>query len=570
MNPEENEVTFKGLFSPLTTKKAIIFIIIIGFIVFFNMLPNGFVLEDNAMVVRNLDIRSIFSIPNLFIHPISGVETITYYRPVLFTFFSIIYALFGLNPLPYHFVQLIFQILNTILVFILFKKFIKVWIAFVLSLLFLVHPVNEEAVVWICCLQDLIFISFGLTGLYILEKYKFSLKSISIACFLFLISILSKETGILFFVVTGIYIFLFKREKLTPYTLFSACAGIIYITLRFISQTPLQKEPLVPIMALSFWQRMINVPAIIHYYITVFLYPKNLMVYHSWIIKNIEFGNFFIPLFLDLLFFTLLILGLLFVMKKGKLSKISLFFLLWFAIGLVFYLQIFPLDLTVADHLFIFPFIGLLGFLGTVIQSVTINKLTKTCFIIFITIVLFASSLRTIVRNTNFANQSTLLSHDEKITDDYLLELIYSTELINNKNSQALTHINRALSIYPGSWLAWNSLGVFYFQEGKIENARQALTKSISIHENSDAYENMALLSLKYDKIDITKSLITNALKIYPNSWKLWYYSFVIANKTGDYDNSLVSAKNYHLLKRDDQSYNLYVHLLQKLPVEIK
>jgi|WetSurMetagenome_2_1015567.scaffolds.fasta_scaffold02157_7 protein O-mannosyl-transferase len=570
MNQERNEVTFKSLFLPLTTKKAIIFIFLVGFAVFFNMLFNGFVLEDNAMILRNLDIRSIASIPNLFIHPATGVETITYYRPVLFTFYSIIYALSNLNPLPYHFAQLIFQILNAVLVFMLLKKFIKVWIAFPLSLLFLVHPVNQEATAWICCLQDILFIFFGLLGLHILEKDKFSLKSIFIACFLFLISILAKETGILFFIIGGIYILLFKKQKLLPYSLVSAGVGLIYAVLRLIPQTPLQKEPLVPIMNLNFWERMVNVPAIIFYYISILFYPKNLTVYHSWIIKKIEFGNFYAPAFFNLLFFTLLILGLLFVFKKNILGRISIFFLLWFVAGLVAHLQIFPIDFTVADHFFIFPFIGLLGFLGTVMQSIKINKYIKTGFIIFMIIVLCASSLRTIIRNINFASQYTLLSHDEKITNDYLLELVYSTELIKNNSNQALTHIKRALALYPGSWLAWNNLGVFYFQQGKINDARQVLTKSISIHENSGAYENMALLLLKHDKIDTAKSFIAHALKIYPNSWKLWYYSFVAANKIGDYDNSLISAKNYFLLKRDDQSYNLYLRLVRKLPIEVQ
>jgi hypothetical protein len=64
--PKEEEFSFKNLFVPLTTKKAIVFIVIIGFIVFANMLLNGFVLDDKTFIVSNPElhfntISSLFS-----------------------------------------------------------------------------------------------------------------------------------------------------------------------------------------------------------------------------------------------------------------------------------------------------------------------------------------------------------------------------------------------------------------------------------------------------------------------------------------------------------------------------
>jgi hypothetical protein len=56
----------------------------------------------------------------------------------------------------------------------------------------------------------------------------------------------------------------------------------------------------------------------------------------------------------------------------------------------------------------------------------------------------------------------------------------------------------------------------------------------------------------------------------FPNSWKLWYYRFIIEYKLGNYSEALLSAKNYFLLQKDAQSYNIYLYLLQKRPIRIE
>lgn len=79
------------------------------------------------------------------------------------------------------------------------------------------------------------------------------------------------------------------------------------------------------------------------------------------------------------------------------------------------------------------------------------------------------------MRNTNWADQSTILSHDEKISpDDYLLEEVYSTDLIQqSKLNEALPHVQKALNLYPQASDPWNSLGVIMLEQGNIQNAKK-------------------------------------------------------------------------------------------------
>ncbi len=57
--PVEKEFTFKDYFVPLTTTKAIHFIIIIGIVVYANALFNGFIADDNGQILDNQLVHSI-------------------------------------------------------------------------------------------------------------------------------------------------------------------------------------------------------------------------------------------------------------------------------------------------------------------------------------------------------------------------------------------------------------------------------------------------------------------------------------------------------------------------------
>ena len=136
---EEQDYSFKKYFVPFTTLKAVHFIIIIGIVVFFNSLFNGFVGDDSGQLVRNTFVHSISNIPAFFLsstfdsgNGIAGV----YYKPLLLTTFSFIYSIWGPNPFPFHLIQVLLHITNALLVFFLFKKFIDNKWAFLLSIIF--------------------------------------------------------------------------------------------------------------------------------------------------------------------------------------------------------------------------------------------------------------------------------------------------------------------------------------------------------------------------------------------------------------------------------------------------
>lgn len=105
---QEKEFTFKDYFVPLTTTKVIHFIILIGVVIYFNGLFNGFVSDDNTFVLNNPAIQSFSNIPKLFFenkYDSAGQTFIggLYYRPIPELFYAINYIFFDASPFPFHF-----------------------------------------------------------------------------------------------------------------------------------------------------------------------------------------------------------------------------------------------------------------------------------------------------------------------------------------------------------------------------------------------------------------------------------------------------------------------------------
>jgi len=568
MPDQEAEFSFKGLFVPLSTIKVIIWIGVIGLGIFFNSLFNGFIFDDFGSIVRNLNAHTISAIPNIFLNHLADVESSNYYRPFPLTFYTIIYSLFQISTFPYHFIQLLFHIGNAILIFLIFKKFLNRRLSFFISLLFLVHPINEETVVYISNLQDTLFIFFGLLAFYLLQQ-KYSLKKFLFIAISLLCSLLSKETGILFILLCLLNVIIFEKGKLKKYSLFIAIPVIFYLFLRLISHVPLNKPPLIPIMVLPFGDRMINAPAIVFYYIKGFIYPMDLAALNSWIVTKVNFNDFVLPLIIDVVFIGALVF-ISFMLKIQK--KLFLFFFLWFILGLLVHIQVIPLDYTVADHFFYFPLIGLLAIIGLALQEIKINKQEKNIILTFGIIILILLSGITMIRNSKWSNQTVLLAEDEKISrSDYLQELMYGNGLISEANTkQAVPHIQKAVNLFPQSPFAWNSLGIIYYESGDILRARYAFEKSLSVGKYYGAYENMALLLLDHDNIYKAKDFIVKNSNRYPTSEKLWYYRILVANKLKDYKDEIYAAQHYYLLKQDKKSYTILYYLQNHLHINLE
>ncbi len=126
-------------------RTGIIFLIFIGLIVYFNALQNDFIIgDDEDQIVYHTPVHSLKNIPTFFAgSTYYRAENESayglYYRPLMLSVYSLIYTFFGPDPLYYHFTQLLLHITNATLVFLFLRHFLRSRLAFLGSLIFLIH-----------------------------------------------------------------------------------------------------------------------------------------------------------------------------------------------------------------------------------------------------------------------------------------------------------------------------------------------------------------------------------------------------------------------------------------------
>jgi hypothetical protein len=193
------------------------------------------------------------------------------------------------------------------LIFFIFKTFFKKNLSLLLSIIFLIHPIQVESVSYIAASASPLFTLFGLSALLLSLKQRINLKRLVGISILLLLSLLTKEAGFLFLVIILCYWFLYKKLHILKLFISSAIVVIVYFALRFgIGNVYFTKLPLVPIARLPLIDRLLNIPSIVFYYIKTLFFPNKLAIGQQRVITKFTFSTFFGPLVIDILI-TLLI-----------------------------------------------------------------------------------------------------------------------------------------------------------------------------------------------------------------------------------------------------------------------
>ena len=79
---------------------------------------------------------------------------ISRYYPLTLTTFWIQRRFWGLNPMPYHLVNVLLHAINGVLLFLVLRR-LKIPAAWVAAMLWVLHPVNVESVAWITELKNI-------------------------------------------------------------------------------------------------------------------------------------------------------------------------------------------------------------------------------------------------------------------------------------------------------------------------------------------------------------------------------------------------------------------------------
>jgi hypothetical protein len=538
------------------TAKVFLIFLILGAVVFYKALNNPFVLDDTSQITQNTFVHSLDNIPQLFLgSSFGGSAEITgaYYKPLMTTSYALLYAIAGPNPFAFHFYQVSLHILNAFLVFLLLSFFVNRNISALMGLVFLVHPLNVENAVYIASLQDTLFLFFGLLAFLTLKSnIKNQILKNALFAICLLLSLLSKESGILFVAIIFVYNFLNRKSLadgiLNIKQILIGVVSIIYLSLRTAAvgwPTGGHADAPYSMLRAPLLERIQSIPLQIYYYLKNFVWGQDLAIAQDWVVQKISWSNFAWPLIIC----AFLIFTLFYLYKNNKKSQ---FFVFWILIGFALHINVYPLDATVADRWFYFPMIGFLGLISINIEKFNAKATSGSIFIFII----FWSGV-SYNRVLDWESGLSLTKKDIlKNPNSFTLNNTFAFELfIADRWDEAQIYAEKSVELAPWWWLNWNNLGHIYRHKAMsdksyLAKAEEAFKKAC---ENTSGfympYENLAEMLLFYKSPKEAQEFIIQSgqkLNLSAKLWLLLIMSTALNNELDRAKSLAAEALKYH------------------------
>lgn len=361
---------FVRRFFDLSPGIHVLVLFVLGLCVYASAVFHPFVHDDVVFILQNPNIQRWDNIADAFLRPsipqiFQGLVT-PYYRPVLEVIYRLEYALFGFNAHGFHLFNVLVHLLNGAMVYALVQRlFGKAPIAFMISAVFLVHPVQTEAVACVAGISNLACALFMLTSLYGYVRWGQATGRagglwMTVAVFSFIIALFTKEQAVVLPFICLMYEGLMRQRSAA-----SIVARLAVLILPLAGYLILRQTLFGGFTSAIFENigelklRLLAIPGLIEMYAGLLIFPSGLHYYRSIDILAPYISSWIILALLIVLFFMIV------RPLEAQHKKMALFGLAWFILALGPVLNIIPLVneysfIAAAEHNLYFPMIGFL------------------------------------------------------------------------------------------------------------------------------------------------------------------------------------------------------------------
>lgn len=546
-------------------KFCVIVLIAVGFLVYASNLQNPLFWDDDDWIKGNVFVHDFSHLKEIFTRDILsgfGLNS-NYYRPLLLLSFTVNYAIGGIKPLGYHLVSTGFHIVNTILLFLILLSIFKRQLpAFLAAFLFLIHPLQTEAVTYISGRGDPMSVFFMLLALWLFLKSEISSSLrgstpkhwvwMAGSLLSLILAILSRETAVLFPLLLMIFYVSFlsaekfwksiKRAfiKAIPYFAISVMYGILRLTvfnfkntLNFYSQANDYTRHL-SYRLYTFGH------ALVEYFKLIFA-PIGLHMERDLPLKTSLFQW---PVWLAVVILATIVFISIFLFRKSKYltpnthnpTPFHLWFFgwSWFFVALAPVSGIIPINAVMYEHWLYMPLIGsftLVGFYLTKAFYFFKYKKPTTYYLLLITFLVVYFSF--------FAAQSIkrniLWGKPIEFYEDILKYNPNTVRIINNLGNlysekgdidKAVEIYKRAVSVPGGNAFAqpYYNLGNIYRDQKNIEAAIEQYKKAIEIDPAFPfAYQNLAVIYANRGHLVDAAEMLEKVKNLRPSEPRVYY-----------------------------------------------
>lgn len=340
----------------------------LGFSIYFNVIFYPFVHDELVFILKNPLIKDL-NLQNIFLKSSINQSDLavvnTYYRPLLELLNRLLFKIFHFNPWGYHLVNIIVHILNSFLAYkiaqVLVEK--RKALSLIIAVLFLVHPIQSEAVACVSGISNLLFAFFGLGSFFLyLKSYPENRPGCyAAALLLFFMCLFAKEQAVVLPFLVLLYEVCFNiplkaswiKSSQRILGFFLVLAGYFFIRAAIIGfpVTQMTEDP-------ELGLRLGSIPGSLLMYLGLIFFPSDLHYY-----RNVDMLE---PLIVPAigLMTVLLAAGFLTCLAKPY-RRLMIFGAGWFFLAQAPTLNIIPIVneysfLLAAEHFMYFPLIGIL------------------------------------------------------------------------------------------------------------------------------------------------------------------------------------------------------------------
>ncbi len=526
---------------------AVIFII--GISVYASSFSNTMFWDDDDFILQNAYIQDWQHFPKLFSeNVIAGRGLISnYYRPILLTVFSLEWHAWGDWAPGWHIVNTVTHSGNAILLFlILYQLFNKKTLAFVAALIFLLHPLQTEAVSYVNSFGDSLSVLWMFSGILFYMRVRHAqTRSAEVLWYvstllMFVLAILSKETTIImpgllfivdFFSLPKQWTFWHKFRRSIELVLPILSIALVYVFLRgtvlnFQNTFNLYNEDTA--FTQSLWVRVLTFFRIITVYIRLIFVPIGLHMERSVAVATSLASA---DVLLGLCSVVAMVAAALWCLRR---HPIVAFGIAWFFIALAPTSNIaVPINGLLYEHWLYVPLVGIVLVVLYVAQQVYVRIEKKrgalaaaSGILIFVCAVLAVLTIR---RNAEWSTPTRFYTQTlQYAPTSYRVLNNLGMSYANERDfANALVYYQKAVAQDPDNAVAYHNIANTYASVGESNTAikyyRTALQKQpdflfsygplINLELAQQHYDAARSLLLQYQQYEPTNPQIPQLLK---------------------------------------------------------
>lgn len=461
-------------------------ILAVTLISYFNSLFNGFVWDDNGVLLKDSAIIN-FTISDLLFSLNSGIEFVPLHSLTL----AIDYFFWGFNPLGFHLTNILIYIsIITALYFAIInipinnldKRKVALWT----SMIFALHPIHSEPVNFISNRCHILACLFVLLSSYWFIKWltRPLHNNLALSVLFFILSLLSKQSAVAFPVLVLAVLVLYKNRNISLTQRITAALSFILIDIvavvfhikNAVNSSTAVTENLIS-NSNGLLNKTIKTINIWSFYIHKYIFPSGLTVDYDdrYLQSGINIGS--------VLSFFLFIIVMTFALYNLKRNILITTGIIWYSIMLLPAMNFFNTSPVVADRYALIPSIGLSLVIGYVIFK--LNEFYPFSKYVAMVLVLILTTI-TIYRNFDWKSDYTLFKAAVE-QNKYALRTNYADALLQqNRSAEAFATLKEGMEL-TGSWHYYYYLGNFYAEKGNYQEAVKYY--KLSLLQNGDAYK---------------------------------------------------------------------------------